>query len=417
MSDNGSFRRFAALVLLLVVSGVSHAFAQSAAEDDPFNAAAFDTTVSTSVAPGGQATTTVLAGGTILVSAAASVPASWDGYSASSSLSGKLFVKLTLPDYGSFYAAYNAVQMVFSGIAGGVATTGPAPDLFAPTFELSELHWSFDIGKLVFVRLGNQLISWGPSRVWTPVDFINLQKVDAFQSVDLRVGKPGLRVHVPLHAANVFVFTDFSGLVDAGSVQDPATAVAYAARFDATIGDVELGLTGLTGVKAQDKLGLDFSGHVLGLNLYGESAYTPAYDSGTENVAIALGASRLLGDLKRWTVSSEFFYNSGGSDLTGQYAAMAGMETLNPLYMGQFYGYVSIQGSEFPSASLTSSASALANLSDGSFVLRLTESFALQNAVPFGITIAWSGGGAGKEFTWAAGNNALAVSLSVRADF
>lgn len=417
MSDNGLFRRILALVLLLVVADASNAFAQDMSADDPFNAAAFDSTVSASVAPGGQATTTVLAGGTILVSTAATVPASWDGYSASASLSGRLFVKLTLPDYGSFYAAYNAVQTVFSGIAGSVVATGPAPDLFSPTFELSELHWSFDIGKLVFVRLGNQLISWGPSRVWTPVDFINLQKIDAFQSIDLRVGKPGLRVHVPLQSANVFVFTDFSGLVDAGSVQDPATAIAYAARFDATIGDVELGLTGLAGGTAQDKLGLDFSGHLLGLNLYGESAYTPAYDSGTENVSVALGASRLLGDLKRWTVSSEFFYNSSGSDLTGQYAAMAGMKTLNPLYMGQFYGYVSIQGSEFPAASLTSGASALANLSDGSFVLRLTESFALQNAVPFGVTVSWSGGGAGKEFTWATGNNALAVSLSVRADF
>jgi len=417
MSDHGLLRPVSAFVLILAMAGVSSAFAQGTAEDDPFNAAAFDTTVSASVAPGGQAMTTVLAGGTILVSATAAAPASWNGYSASSSLSGKLFVKLTLPDYGSFYAAYNAVQMVFSGIAGSVAATGPAPDLFAPTFELSELHWSFDIGKQVFVRLGNQLISWGPSRVWTPVDFINLQKVDAFQSVDLRVGKPGLRLHVPLQSANVFLFTDFSGLVDAGSVQDPATSIAYAARFDATVGDVELGLTGFAGVKVQDKLGFDFSGHLLGLNLYGESAYTPAYDSGTQNVAIAVGASRLLGDLKRLTVSSEFFYNSSGSNLTGQYATMAGMQTLNPLYMGQFYGYVSVQASEFPAASLTSGASALANLSDGSFVIRLTESFALQNAVPFGVTVSWSGGGADKEFTWAAGNNSLAVSLTVRADF
>ncbi|HUW70740.1 MAG TPA: hypothetical protein VMX33_10950 [bacterium] len=421
MVEYGSFRSVSrlapALVLIVTMASASPAFAQVAAADDPFNAASFDTTVSASVAPGGQATTTVLAGGTILVSAMASVPSTWDGYSASSSLSGRLFVKLMMPDYGSFYAAYNAVQTVFAGIAGSISDAGPAPDLYAPTLALSELHWSFDIGKLVFVRLGNQLISWGPSRVWTPVDFINLQKIDAFQSVDLRVGKPGLRVHVPLPSANAFLFTDFSGLVKAGAVQNPAESVAWAARFDATVGDVELGLTGFAGASVQDKLGLDFSGHVLGLSLYGESAYTPAYDSGSENLAIALGASRVVGDLKRWTVSSELFYNSSGSDLTGQYAAMAGMETLNPLYMGQFYGYASVRATELLASSLTSSLSALANLSDQSFIVRFTESFTIQNAVPFDVTVSWSGGGADKEFTWATSDNAIAVSFSVRADF
>lgn len=412
--------RFALAIAIAVAGaliGALPAGAQGNPGDDPFSTESFDSSVSAGLAPGGQATTTALAGGTILVSATASVPSTWDGYAASSTLSGKFFVKLTTADYGAFYAAYNAVQTVFTGIAGSVSSTGPAPDLYAPKFTLSELHWSFDVGKLVFIRLGNQLISWGPSRIWTPVDFINLQKVDAFQSVDLRVGKPGLRVHVPLPSANAFFFTDFSGLVDSGTVQDPASAVSYAARFDATVGDVELGLTGLAGARVQDKLGFDFSGHILGLSMYGESAYTPAYDAGTENLALALGASRPLGDLKRWTVSAEAFYNSSGSDLTGQYAAMLGAGTLNPLYMGQFYGYAAVQASKFPADPLTSSLSALANLSDRSFIVRLTESFAFQNAVPFGITLSWSGGGADKEFTFLGGDNALGISFSVRADF
>jgi len=65
----------------------------------------------------------------------------------------------------------------------------------------------------VFLRLGNQLISWGPSAIWTPVDFINLQRLNPLSPLDLRVGKPGLRIHVPLGISNVFLFGDFSGTV------------------------------------------------------------------------------------------------------------------------------------------------------------------------------------------------------------
>jgi len=85
--------------------------------------------------------------------------------------------------------------------------------------------------------------------------------------------------------------------------------------------------------------------------------------------------------------------------------------------MGQFYGYAALQASKFPADPVTSSLSGLANLSDRSFTISLTEAFAFQNAVPFSVKLSWSGGGADKEFTWATSNNALAISFNVRADF
>ena len=56
----------------------------------------------------------------------------------------------------------------------------------------------------------NQLISWGPSQVWTPVDFVNLQRSNPFSSIDLRVGKPGLRLHLPMEGSDLFLFADLS---------------------------------------------------------------------------------------------------------------------------------------------------------------------------------------------------------------
>jgi hypothetical protein len=54
------------------------------------------------------------------------------------------------------------------------------------------LYYSFDVAKAVFLRIGNQLISWGPSAIWTPVDFINIQRASPLSTLDLRVGKPGM---------------------------------------------------------------------------------------------------------------------------------------------------------------------------------------------------------------------------------
>jgi len=135
--------------------------------------------------------------------------------------------------------AYNAVHPLFQGYSGPDAAP-PALDPYEPEYELAELHYGFDIAKVLFVRIGNQLIAWGPSRIWSPVDFINLEKEDAFSSVDLRVDKPGLRLHLPLKRSNAFLFADFANLVtesgNAWTSGDPLERMNLGGRFDFTAG-------------------------------------------------------------------------------------------------------------------------------------------------------------------------------------
>jgi hypothetical protein len=337
-----------------------------------------------------------------------------DGYAATASIEGKAFAKVSVPDYGSLYLSYGLAQPFFAGLAGsGSSLAAPPVDLSSPSYVMPELHYSFDIGKKVFLRVGKQLLAWGPSRVWSPVDFVNSSHADFFSPIDLRQGKPGARIHVPMGSYNAFLFADFSADASLAGVRDPASATLLDARLDGTMGGFELGLTGMFGSQVQDRGGFDFSGDFLGAGVYGELALAPAYSGYGAWAMASLGFSRSLGDLKRWTISGEGFYNSRGSDLTGNAAAMAA----EPLYNGEWYAYAALNGRELLSPDLATTLSTLMNLSDSSFTLKLEEEFSFPRSVPFSLALSYYGGGAGKEFTLVSGDDSLSLSAQTRIEF
>ena len=358
----------------------------------------------------------ILAGGTFVPSVTALATAGFKGYSASGSLSGKLFAKVTVPRYGSLYASTGIAGQFLQG-RGGDAPTSPAKDLFVPSLTLTELHYSFDIAKILFVRFGNQLLSWGPSRVWTPVDFINLQKADSFQSVDLRVGKPGLRVHMPLKNSNLFAFADFSGSVRSGIVRDLAESTNFALRYDLTFAGFETGLTGFAGSGVQARAGFDFSGRVLGSTLYGEASLFPAYGSYDFVWNAALGFDRTLGSARKLTLSGEFFYRSDGEVDGSNYAALIAAGKFSPSYVGKFNAFASLTADDLFSPNLSTSLSVIANLSDLSASARLTESFDIPNVPKFSLILGWTGGGASKAYTIFSGDRALSLTAQSRIEF
>ncbi|MFA6508703.1 MAG: hypothetical protein WCT14_21570, partial [Treponemataceae bacterium] len=351
--------------------------------------------------------------------ATASVASGADHYTALADVRGRLFAKVAVPDYGSLFIAYNASYPFFQGYAGN-GTAPPANDTAAPEYALAELHYSFDIGKKLFVRLGNQLLAWGPSRVWTPVDFINRQKADSFAEVESRVGKNGLRLHLPLPSSNLFFFADFSAMTASGLYGDPLNTVNLGGRFDFVFGPFEFGLTGYGGANAQVRAGVDFSGRVLGTTVYGEAAFAPEYSSYASSAQAAFGLSRTLDELKRWTLSAEGFYNSRGKDLTGYTAATIytlSTEERATLYQGNFYAYIALSTTELGSTSVSGIVSAVANLQDLSYTIKIAPTFDFPRAVPFTFSLSYSGGGADKEFTRFAGNGTIGVTVSTKIDF
>ncbi len=359
-----------------------------------------------------------LVGGTVSARAsAAGVPA--DGLTAISGVSGKLLAKVSVPDYGALFVSYAASYPFLQGVAGDAAAA--ADDVSNIAYSLSELHYSFDIGKAVFIRVGRQLIAWGPSAIWTPVDFINGEKADSFADLDLRTGKNGLRVHAPLGRANVFAFADFSGMNDDGFYGDIADTMRFGGRLDFTAADFEWGFSAYAGREAQARAGFDFSGRILGTTVYGETALAPGYESYGRTFQAALGFSRALGELKRWTLSAEGFYNSTGADRTGltaeSWLALDESARPAPLYEGRFYAYAALASARLGSPYLSGKVYAIANLDDGSFVLRAATSFGFPRSVPFTLELSYSGGGGNKEFTRFPGNGALGAALSTKIAF
>lgn len=398
-------------------AGAAQGGAQSSSQpDNPFDEGAFDQSVQSSLSSPESAKTSYLVGGSTLVEAQAYAPSGLDSYFAESSAMGKLFAKVSVPDYGSLYVAYAYTYAFLEGSSGyaDAATTFGAADLSALSLSLAELHYSFDIAKTLFVRLGDQLISWGPSRIWTPVDFINTERINPFQSIDTRLGRSGLRLHLPFRGSDAFVFADFSQSVSNGVVGDLAATTRLAARYDLTLGDFELGLTGYCGEAVRGEGGFDFSGRILGTTVYGEAAVAPESASSNARWSGSLGFERALDELKRWTLAGEFFYQSTGGDYSGQTSVMA---SLPSLYMGAYYAYASLEAKEFGSPSLATTLYTVANLSDGSYTVRLQEDFSYPRAVPFSLALSYFGGGADKEFTYLTGDGSLGITLQTLIQF
>jgi hypothetical protein len=395
---------------ILLGAGWTAAGAQNANEADIFNSENFTQSVTESLQSEQKNKLEYLFGGVFLADGALNTTSAFDKYGALGGFSGKAFVKLTVPRYGLLYLGYN---LQYQGAGGSIPPSLPSQDLFTDVFTLSEFYLGFDLAKIVFFRVGTQLVAWGPSIIWTPVDFINLQKVNPLASVDLRVGKPSLRVHVPLSNANLFLFTDFS----AAGMEDVWKTTNFGLRGDLTALGFEFGLTGYLGYSIQNRYGFDFSGRVLATDVYGELALYFPYASYDFNYACSLGFQRSLGELKKWTLQGEFFYNSAGAQNETGYPALIAAQRFTPLYVGKMYAYLALTKQDLIGTFLDATLYGVVNISDRSYTVTLKSTFDIVKFIPFSLYLAYSGGGPSKEFTIFSGDNALSATLEVRFEF
>jgi len=390
--------------------------AQDLSEEDIFSAGAFDQSVEAGKQSEQKDKLEYLVGGVFLASTAVTAPIQFDRYAALGGFSGKAFVRLSVPSYGSLYFGVNFQQDLFQAAGPSSVALSPGTDLFETKFDLAEFYLSFDVAKAVFFRIGNQLIAWGPSVIWTPVDFFNLEKANPQASVDLRAGKPALRIHAPLGKSNLFLVTDFAETIGGGQALDLADTVRQAVRFDFTALGYELGLSTYFGAALPARFGLDLSGRLFTLDVYAEAALTVDFPAETAEYAFSLGFQRSFGELKDWTISGEMFYNSAGQPNESAYPdPLAGQFT--PLYLGQWYVYAGLTKQNLFADFLNATLSGFLNASDFSYTSKLALTFDLPRVIPFTFSLGYSGGGANKEFTAFSGDNALNASLQFRFEF
>lgn len=423
-----------ALGLLLAAAGIAPA--EDATQDstqDVFDASAFDQGVQQGTQQEEKSALETQFGGNLLYDTSVTTTADLAGYGAGGSFSGKAFVKVSVPSYGALFLSYNFSKNLYQGAAGTVPGAGlspggpvlaqPAGDLYGVTFTLSEFFASFDLAQAVFFRVGNQLLAWGPSLVWTPVDFVNLQRVNPLSPLDLRVGKPGIRVSVPMGIANLFLFADMSGTVSATGpggalvVNDLFQATNVAARLDMTLAGYELALTGFSGLGVQSQAGFDFSGRLLGFDVYGEIAAAVPTGASPFTWAASLGLQRTFGELKYWSLAGELFYNDAGSSDISGYPALAAAGAFTPFYVGKLYSYASLTRTHLFVDGVSTTLAGFMDASDLSFLARLSASIDLPKAPAFALSLGWAGGGENKAFTYVTGNNSLTAELRMSVEF
>lgn len=408
-------------------------------EADIFNTGSFDQAVEQSVAGEKKTKLEARLGGDVLFSNDIAFPLDFGSYSMSSLISGKLFGKLSYPDIVTLYVSYNFLHdIVGFGTPGAVQTGGQTgvTSLFDVEAELSELFIDFDVRKKVFFRAGNQLIAWGPSVFWTPVDFINLNRFDPLARLDLRVGKPGLRVHVPLKKSNLFTFFDFSESVDqSGSSRDLYDSLRVGLRYDRVLLGYEIGLGTYFGQGVRTGFGFDFSGVLLRSDFYGEVAVskgsnTPKAElvvtppdtyalsaTGDFVYAVSFGLQKSFGEFRYWKAGGEFFYNSDGYGEDPPIAFLLTNRLYNPLYTGKLYGSLSLNKSNlFNNTNINGSLTYLMNVSDLSFTAYGTLGFMFPRLIPFNVRLTWAGGKTGRTFT-PDGMDSLTTSVYTKVSF
>ncbi len=426
------------LVLLLTISLSSITlFAQ---EEDPFDESGFDDEFEQEEDEAEENVLETRFGGSVSYSIS-NLTQAFDNYLLSSSLTGKAYFKAQYQMLGQFYISYtfNYPLFYFSDMKKVFAITSDSA-----TYSLSEIFIDFNIEEVVYLRLGKQIVGWGSSFFWTPVDFVNTEQIDQLAEIDTRGGKNSLRVDIPLGETYFIAFFDLNFIQDEGSARNiKLYEVPMIMRFDFLLGGYNIGLSGYYKKDNPWKVGIDFSGSLFGFDIYSEAMFSPEIEKDkltgitylnsfpvsttTEDISspviqVSFGFQKSFGETDEWGLSGEFFYNSIGysyKDLNNinflDIVVASGVNEdieIKSMYMSMFYYYLSLSKSNFISNKLSTSLSAYGNLSDFSFALMWNLSVALTDTMPFSVGINLNGWGEKKEF-----NNLVGKDYQVQISF
>ena len=264
------------------------------------------------------------------------------------------------------------------------------------TFTLFELFADFHWDDRVFFRAGKQRADWGVGRFFSPADLMSLVTIDPLDPEAQREGPVALKVHAPLGVHNAYLY------VVTGDFRDPLD-IAVGARAELLIGGVELGAGGLVQANLVPKAIATATGSLGDFDLFAELVI----QQGTERNLIELdGAGRLRVTSRdaradEWfpaaTIGALYFAAEPGIVLAAQYyynplgypdssaleparAALrpgaagppSGLrpEVVDLLFFGRHYAGASAAWNGIADSDLSASVFWLANLSDGSGIVR-----------------------------------------------
>lgn len=315
---------------------------------------------------------------------------------------------------------------------------------------LDQLYVNFDLARTVFVTAGKQHVKWGTGRFWNPADFLHPVRRDPLAQFDDRTGVTIVRAHLPWEARgwNLYaaaVLEDLAGEVGGaqggagGAAPGTVGKIGGAARAEVVLGGVEVAASAAAQRGHAPRFGLDGSFGLWDLDVTGELALTrgrdvPAFRRTAEDPDTLAGWERapdgrttpqaVVGVAWSWKYSDEdslvlggeYFFNDAGYDDAQAYPVLIASPYLHlldvaapferdlrtaftPFYLGRHYAGAFLtlpRPGRWNDTTLTFSA--LANLSDGSGLVRVDHAVLLNTYLTLETFLAGHLGKEGGEF-------------------
>ena len=279
-------------------------------------------------------------------------------------------------------------RVLYNPLASAAAATGVnsqsalgAPISTDTTKALLNQMWlKFDVGRTVFLTVGQQFVRWGTTRFWNPVDVLNTTKVNPLAFFDERVGVPMVKLHIPIEKLGWNLYA--IALTDSATTLDRLGA---ALRAEALFGHTEVGVATIFRKGVDPKLGVDVSSGLGDFDLTGEFGMVfPQHGTVAWQLSAGLSYTWAYREDDSLVLAVEYFHNDQGLTLDGAYNQLKNSfiaqtaTSLTPLYTGRDYvGAVATVISPGSLNDATLSLISLSNLTDksGTFQLNFSNLF------------------------------------------
>ncbi|MCX7025907.1 MAG: hypothetical protein NT061_00130 [Spirochaetes bacterium] len=396
----------------------------------------------------------------------------WDGSSdilnpetrsLSSSLKSTIFFDARPKDdfrvYGSFKTSwpFSTDKTFLTGAAFIPGSTPAASTLLTtsssisvPNIKVFELFADFNYKDRIFFRFGKSTVKWGVGYFWSPADVINLETINVLDAEAQREGPVNFRVHIPiLGTQNNFYFYT---ILDNNNVEFETTALAARAEF--LLGSYELGLGAYYRYDTAERVMATVSGPLGDLDIFSEAmasrgssktfvtsivTSSPFVTNSTasqhrDSFYFSASAGALYSSPKdNITAIAQYYYNGEGysdssrttlvADANAVLVAVASSPTnyakvsqalAGLIYgSGQHYAALSFSKSKLIGDDVSASVIAVANLSDGSGIVKPNISWAPLDYLTLSLSPLFVFGPTDGEYTFLAGGDKATLSLGL----
>ena len=328
------------------------------------------------------------------------------------------------------------------------ATTSDS--LSAPNISLFELFADFSLNDKVYFRFGKSTVKWGVGYFWSPADVINLEPINVLDATAQREGPVNFRMQIPVPNTqnNFYLYT----ILDKTTIDFTTTALAAKAEF--LLGNYELGLGAYYRYDTAERGMVTLTGPLGDFDVFGEAMVSrgsaKTFVTGIDTSAPYTISTSMTSDnrdslyfsastgflysssIDNFSAVGQYYYNGEGyadSDRTSLIAdakaAIASAAMSDPSKLpaltsslagliygsGQHYAALSLSKSKLFTDKLSASVIAVANLSDGSGLVKPSVSWAVVDNFSITLSPTFIFGPADGEYAFLAGGDTVMLSL------